>query len=142
MCSCADRHAIVDVLNKYATCLDARNWDGLDDIFHRDAVARYGTALEGRSAIIGAIRGFLDGCGATQHLLGTYRIRVDGDHAQCITQARVIHVGAGERAALVPYEAIGAYRDDLVRTSDGWRITHRHFDVTITLGDIDVLQPA
>jgi SnoaL-like domain len=84
----------------------------------------------------------LDGCGASQHLLGTYDIKVDGGRAQCITQARVIHVGMGERAALVPYEAIGVYRDGLVRTSDGWRITYRHFDVTITLGNFDVLQPA
>jgi hypothetical protein len=142
MCSCADRHAIIDVLNKYATSLDARDWDGLDDVFHQDAVGQYGVFLDGRPAIVKSIRGFLDGCGATQHLLGNHQIHIDGDQAQCATKARVIHVGAGELATLTPYEAIGVYRDQLIRTPEGWRIMHRHFDVSITLGDFNILQPA
>jgi 3-phenylpropionate/cinnamic acid dioxygenase small subunit len=141
-CNFSDRHAIIDVLNAYATALDARDWDGLEAVFHEHAVGHYGTVLEGRSAIVGSIRGFLDGCGATQHLLGNHRIDIDGDRAQCATKARVIHIGAGERATLTPYEAIGVYRDQLVRTPEGWRIMHRHFDVYITLGDFNVLQPA
>jgi hypothetical protein len=141
MCSCTDRHAIIDILNQYATCLDARDWDGLDAVFHQDAVGHYGVVIEGRPAIVASIRGFLDGCGATQHLLGNHEVDIDGDHARCATKARVIHIGAGERAALTPYEAIGVYRDQLVRTPDGWRIMHRHFDVNITLGDFTVLQP-
>lgn len=140
MCDCTDRHAVIDVLNNYATCLDSRDWDGLDDVFHDDAVGEYGSVLEGRSAIVSSIRGFLDGCGASQHLLGNHQIHIDGDRAQCTTKARVIHVGAGERAALTPYEAIGVYRDQLIRTTAGWRITHRHFDVDITLGDYNVLR--
>jgi SnoaL-like domain len=142
MCSCTDRLAVIDVLNTYATCLDSRDWGGLDDVFHHDAVGHYGSLLEGRQAIVTSIRSFLDGCGATQHLLGNYQIHIEGDHAKSLTKARVIHLGAGERAALTPYEAIGVYRDDLIRTADGWRITHRHFDVNITLGDFNVLQPA
>jgi hypothetical protein len=142
ICSCSDRQAIVDVLDRYATCLDTRDWPGLEDVFSPDATAQYGVRLEGRSAIIESIRGFLGGCGPSQHLLGNYEIRVDGDGAEAVTKARVIHVGAGQRAALVPYEAIGMYRDQLVRTSYGWRITHRQFDVQITLGDVEILQPA
>ncbi|WP_041312461.1 hypothetical protein [Mycobacterium sp. JS623] len=67
-----DRHAVIAVLNSYATCLDARDWPGLDGVS-----------------------------------LGNYEIRVDGDHAEAVTKARVIHVGAGSRAALTPCEAIG-----------------------------------
>jgi hypothetical protein len=59
-----------------------------------------------------------------------------------VTKARVIHIGAGSRAGLTPYEAIGVYRDRLVRTSDGWRIIHRTFDVDFSIGDIAVFQPA
>jgi hypothetical protein len=51
-------------------------------------------------------------------------------------------MGAGDRAGLAPYEAIGVYRDQLVQTSEGWRITHRKFDVHISTGDIAVLRPA
>src|SRR4051812_34893265 len=115
MCDCTDRHAVIDVLNRYASCLDTRDWDGLDEAFHHDAIGHYGTVLDGRGAIVASIRSFLDGCGATQHLLGTYDIRLDGDRARATTKARVIHVGAGDRAHLTPYEAIGNYRDELVR---------------------------
>jgi SnoaL-like domain len=141
-CDCAEREAIIGVLNSYATCLDARDWSGLNEVFDPDATAVYGRRLEGRSAIVDSIRGFLGGCGPSQHLLGNYEIDIDGDNAESVTKARVIHVGAGSRAGLTPYEAIGVYRDRLVRTSDGWRITHRTFDVHISIGDIAVLQPA
>lgn len=140
-CDCADRQAIIDVLNTYAMYLDARDWQGLTNVFHREASADYGGAVTGRSTIIDTIRSFLGGCGPSQHLLGNYQIAIDGDHAESSTKARVLHIGAGERAKLTPYEAIGAYRDRLIRTAEGWRILYRHFDVQITLGDFNVLGP-
>jgi hypothetical protein len=141
-CNCSDRHAIIAVLNWYATCLDTRDWAGLDDVIDPAATAQYGVRLEGRAAIVDSIRGFLGGCGPSQHLLGNYEIQIDGDTAHAVTKARVIHVGAGSRAGLTPYEAIGVYRDRLVLTAEGWRIIHRTFDVHISIGDIEVLQPA
>lgn len=119
-----------------------RDWAGLTNVFHPDATADYGGALTGRAAIVDTIRSFLGGCGPSQHLLGNYQIAVAGDDAQSSTKARVLHIGAGERAILTPYEAIGVYRDRHVRTTDGWRIMHRHLDVQMSIGDINVLQPA
>jgi hypothetical protein len=141
-CNCSDRHAIIAVLNSYAVCLDTRDWAGLDDVFDPAATAQYAVRLEGRAAIVESIRSFLGGCGPSQHLLGNYEIQIDGDTAHAVTKARVIHVGAGTRARLTPYEAIGDYRDRMALTSEGWRITHRTFDVQISIGDIGVLQPA
>jgi hypothetical protein len=69
-CGCIDRTAIVDLLNRYSTCLDKRDWSGLDDVFHPDAKGHYGSLIEGRSAIIASIRSFLGDCGQSQHLLG------------------------------------------------------------------------
>lgn len=140
-CGCADRTAIVELLNRYATCLDERDWSGLEDVFHIDARGHYGSPIQGRSAIIASIRSFLGGCGPSQHLLGNYHVDIDGDHARSSTQARVIHLGSGERMRLTPYEAIGTYHDEHVRTADGWRIIIRHFDVRISIGDIGVLNP-
>ena len=141
-CECGDRHLIINLLNSYATCLDARDWSGLNDVFHSRAKGVYGVELNGRDQIVGAIRSFLGGCGPSQQLLGNYQISIDGDSALSSTQARVIHVGSGERADLTPYEAIGVYRDRHLRTADGWRIIERHFDVHIAIGDINILQPA
>jgi len=115
---------------------------GLNNVFHPEADGTYGVTLNGRTAIVGSIRSFLGGCGPSQHLLGNYQISIDGDHAESSTKARVLHVGAGERADLTPYEAIGTYHDRHLRTADGWRIIHRHFEVDIAIGDINILQPA
>ena len=140
-CVCVDRIAIVDLLNSYSTCLDERDWSGLEGVFHPDATGRYGSIVKGRSAIIASIRSFLGGCGPSQHLLGNYHVDIDGDHARSSTQARVIHLGSGDRVSLTPYEAIGSYHDQHVRTAGGWRIIDRHFDVRISIGDIGVLSP-
>ena len=142
VCACAERQAIIDLLNRYAACLDTRDWLGLNTVFHQQATGIYGVTIDGGAAIVDSIRSFLGGCGPSQHLLGNYQISIDGDRAESSTKARVLHVGAGERAELTPYEAIGVYRDRHLRTDEGWRIIHRHFDVQITIGDINVLQPA
>ena len=140
-CECAVRQEIIDLLNTYATCLDTRDWLGLNNVFHQEATGLFALTLDGRAAIVDSIRSFLGGCGPTQHLLGNYQISIDGDHAESSTPARDLPVGAGRHAERTPYEAVGDYRDLHVRTAEGWRIIHRHFDVHITLGDINVLQP-
>ena len=132
-----DQQAVVDALVRCAAAFDGRDWAALDEVFTADAVA-YGAS--GREAVVATVRSFLGGCGPSQHLLGNHRVTVTGDRARSVTKARVLHVGAGARAALT-YECCGDYLDDLVRTPGGWRIANREFDVTISLGDMSVLQP-
>jgi hypothetical protein len=142
----SDRDAVVEVVNLYAYCLDERDWPGLDEVFAADASARYGgpegPPLNGRPAIVASIRSFLDGCGPSQHLLGNHIVAIDGDEATARCKARVYHYGLGDRAALEPYECFGVYRDHLRRTSEGWRISRRIFDVYHAVGDVSILQPA
>ncbi|MEU1961395.1 nuclear transport factor 2 family protein [Nocardia sp. NPDC019304] len=78
-----DHRAIVDVLNRYGYALDGRDWTMLEDVFHPDASGDYGGfRVEGRATLIRTIAGYLDPCGPSQHLLGTYRVAVDGDAAE------------------------------------------------------------
>jgi hypothetical protein len=109
----------------------------LDDVFTVDTCA-YGT--NGRDAVVAFVRGFLGGCGPSQHLLGNHTVEVEANAARSVCKARVFHVGAGHRAHL-SYECFGNYVDDLVQTERGWRIAKREFEVTIALGDTSVLQP-
>lgn len=132
-----DYQAVVDVLVRCAAAFDARDWSSLDDVFTADSDAY---DAHGREAVISRIRSFLGGCGPSQHLLGNFHVVVSGDSAQSVCKARVLHVGAGDRADRT-YECCGNYLDDLVRTPNGWRIRRREFDVTISLGDMSVLQP-
>jgi hypothetical protein len=132
-----ERDAVVDVVVRCAAAFDLRDWDALDQVFTPDATA-YG--VEGREAVVSFVRSFLGGCGPSQHLLGNHQVVVEGNTARSVVKARVFHVGAGERSHLT-YECFGNYRDDLVLTDAGWRITGRTFEVTITLGDTSVLRP-
>jgi hypothetical protein len=132
-----DHLSIVAVLSRCAAAFDQRDWAALDEVFTDDATA-YGAT--GRDGVVATVRTFLGGCGPSQHLLGNHQITVDGDTARSTCKARVLHVGAGDRAELT-YECCGNYRDELVRTQDGWRISARDFEVTISLGDFSVLQP-
>ena len=139
----ADRHAVIDVLNRYAEALDHRDWALLDDVFETNATADYGTgALSGRSAIVRSITDLLGGCGPSQHLLGNYQVVVDGDRARSVCRIRVFHEGAGGKASLEPFECFGEYRDNLRRSTGGWRIVHRQMVTTIARGDYRVLGPA
>ncbi|WP_433634878.1 nuclear transport factor 2 family protein [Nocardia sp. CA-120079] len=145
MSVCADRAAIIEIINRYAYALDSREWGMLDQIFSGDAVARYGShesaQLIGREAIVKSIRSFLGGCGPSQHLLGNHIVEIDGDSAISVCKARVYHYGSGSRSELEPYECFGIYRDQLRRLAEGWRISSRTFEVQLTVGDPEILQP-
>ena len=139
----ADHHAVIEVLNRYAEALDHRDWALLDEVFHPDATADYGTgALTGREAIVRSITDLLGGCGPSQHLLGNYQVTVDQDRARSVCRIHVFHQGAGAKASLEPFECFGEYRDQLRRGTDGWRIAHREMVTTIVRGDYGVLGPA
>jgi hypothetical protein len=132
-----EHQAVVDVLVGCAAAFDRRDWAALDEVFTEEATA-YGA--EGRDAVVATLRSFLGGCGPSQHLLGNHQVLVDGDTATSVCKARVFHLGAGDRSQLT-YECFGNYWDTLIRTGRGWRIAKRRFEVTISLGDLSVLQP-
>ena len=132
---------IVDVLNEYATALDKKDWARLDHVFAEDATMDYGAwDVTGRVEVVNNIRRYLDGCGPTQHLLGNYEIRIDGDRATARVYVRAYHLGLGDRSD-VSYEMFGEYRDELARTPEGWRITRRLGRPSFHLGDMSILGP-
>ena len=128
----ADRLAIGDVLIRYATALDSRDWELLATCFTEDGVTDYqelGGVNAGPEAIIATCRGALGGLDASQHLIANIVVAVEGDRAQasCYFQAQHVYSGAaGGDNFLVG----GTYRDRLVRTADGWRIEHRTLEPT------------
>lgn len=139
-CECAERQALVDVLVRYANCLDDRDWDGLREVFAEDAVGDYGGFVaEGRAALVTSIASYLEGTGPSQHLLGNFEVKVDDDRAWTRCRARLMYLGAGDRRGLTPYETLGTYADEFRRTSDGWRVVRRLFEVQAERGDPSVL---
>jgi len=136
-----DRVAIVEVLDRYATALDRRDWALLDDVFTADACVSFRAGeVIGSAAIVAAIRAHLDGCGPTQHLLGNYRVRILGDRAESACYVRAIHVGAAAQVDRT-YEVGIEYRDVLERTGAGWRIAARSFHTLWETGSRKLLGP-
>ncbi len=136
-----DRFSIIAVLDRYAECLDQRDWDGLADVFtddvEMDFTAWRASDLEG---VRRNIRSFLDGCGPSQHLLGNYRIRLDGDTAESRCYCRVMHQGKGAHEGK-SYESWIEYHDELVRTESGWRSRRRVARAQMHSGDPSLLGP-
>jgi hypothetical protein len=136
-----DRIEIVSVLDRYAEALDERRWELLEQVFAPDVDFDFGEwSARSLAEAVAAIRGYLDGCGPSQHLQGNYRVHVDGDRATSRVYVRASHVGAG-RAAGKSYEMAGEYVDELRRTPAGWRSVKRRARVFLETGSRDVLGP-
>jgi hypothetical protein len=134
----SDREEIVEALAEVAAALDARDWGTVRARFTSDTHA-YG--VHGQDELVQQLQAHLGGVGPTQHLLSNHRVSVSGDSARSFTYGRIHHVGAGPMEGS-SYECMGEYDDEWVRTSAGWRICRRWFDIRIEIGDFAVLRPA
>ncbi|MGV0815571.1 nuclear transport factor 2 family protein [Mycolicibacterium boenickei] len=121
-----DERHIQRALNLFARAMDDRDWATMAEILADDVEGDFGTGrLMGSTAIIDMIRGFLDSCGPTQHLLGNIIIDVVGDTATSKAYIRDIHLNsAGDPSTR--FYTLGDYHDTWRRVGDGrWRITQR-----------------
>ncbi len=132
-----DEKEIVDVMTAYTTGLDTKDWDLLASCFTPDGDADFGElagvgALDSPQALVELCRGALQDLQGTQHLQGNFVVEVDGDtaRASCYFQANHFLDGAPGGSNFVVW---GKYRDQFVRTGDGWKIKHRNLD-TISAG--------
>ena len=129
------RRSIQDVLIRYATAIDERDWELLGTCFTEDVAADYGDLGSWTSRA--ELASFMDlahlGFGASQHMMSTFAIEVDGDRATARSYVHAVLVLREDPATW--YDAVGRYRDRLVLTDDGWRIDDRQYRTTrITSG--------
>jgi hypothetical protein len=132
-----DRQAIVDVVNRYARCVDTKAWSELDQVFVPGADCDY-SPLGGHRAPFPEITEWLDTVlspFSTQHILSNYDVVIDGDTARTRTylQAQHKHIGVEPERH---HTFGGVYEDELVRTPDGWRITHRMLFPMWQIGEV------
>ena len=131
----ADRLEIEDLLTRYATAVDTRDWDLYKTVFTADAVIDYTSS--------GGIRGGLDEVtkwlsevlslfSMSQHLVTNRDIRVDGDAATSRSYLYNPMATAKRDGSLELMFVGGYYRDRLRRTAHGWRIAERIEDTAWT----------
>lgn len=122
----SDREDITDVLIRYATGIDRRDWPLFRTVFTPDCELDYGQI--GTWNGVDAVTEFMElshaGAGHTMHRLSNMAITVTGDTATTRTYIDGLILAADNASGV---NAVGFYDDELVRTGDGWRIARRRF---------------
>jgi hypothetical protein len=128
----SDMREIVDVMNRYTTALDTRNWEMLGATMSPDGQADFGNVagagvLESPQALVDECRRDLQDLDATQHLQGNYVVEVTGDTAKASCYLQASHWDAGLPSG-DHFVVWAKYSDDFVRTEIGWRIKMRRLE--------------
>jgi 3-phenylpropionate/cinnamic acid dioxygenase small subunit len=122
----SDRADIADVLIRYATGIDRRDWPLFRTAFTPDCELDYGQI--GTWSGVDAVAEFMEvshaGAGHTMHRLSNMAIAVTGDTATARTYIDGLILAADNASGV---NAVGFYDDELVRTAEGWRIATRRF---------------
>ncbi len=124
------RQDVADVLVRYATAIDRRDWALFQACFTEDCEADYGDigVWHGADAITEWMERAHAGLGHTLHRITNQAIVPSGDgvaarsYVDAIVMARDNQTGS---------RAVGYYDDELVRTDDGWKIARRRFTMVL-----------
>ena len=123
----ADRAQITEVLIRYATGIDSKNWPLFRTCWADEVDLDYGelgNVHRPRRLDRPVRRRSTTRWGNTYHRLSNFVIDVDGDTATARTYVHaVLMVTPDDNGPWV--DAIGHYDDELVRGPDGWRIRRR-----------------
>ncbi|OBJ82022.1 nuclear transport factor 2 family protein [Mycobacterium asiaticum] len=121
-----DRQDIADLLVRYATGIDRRDWPLFRTVFTDDCELDYGEigAWRGVDAVTEFMQLAHAMAGHTLHRLSNIAITLDGDRALARTYIDGLIMAADNSGGV---NAAGFYDDDIVRTSAGWRIAKRRF---------------
>ena len=116
----ADRIAAEDLLTRYATAVDRRDWEQYRSIFTADAEIDY-TSAGGIAGTVDEVVEFLSTSlemfEMTQHLVSNIDLEVNGDSATVTAMFNnPMRLPGGDT-----WFTGGWYPHDLVRTPDGWR---------------------
>ncbi|MBV8789022.1 MAG: nuclear transport factor 2 family protein [Mycobacterium sp.] len=121
-----DRQDISDVLVRYATGIDRRDWPLFRTAFTDDCELDYGEI--GTWKGVDAVTEFMEQAhamaGHTLHRLTNQAITVDGDKATARTYIDGLIMFADNNSGV---NAVGFYDDELVRSDGGWRIARRRY---------------
>ena len=117
---------ISDLLVRYATGIDRRDWPLFRTVFTDDCELDYGEI--GTWKGVDAVTDFMEQthamAGRTMHRLTNQAITVGGDKASARTYVDAVIMFGGNQAGV---NALGFYDDEIVRTPEGWRIARRRF---------------
>ena len=135
-----DERSIVRGLSRFARIADAKTFEKLSDVFADDLSFDYGSGRDehGLDALRELMSRHLEGCGGTQHLIGSIVVDVVGDCAVSRAYVQARHQGRGDLVGPV-FDSNGEYVDQWERRSQGWRIVRREARWATNTGDPRIL---
>ncbi|HZN83817.1 MAG TPA: nuclear transport factor 2 family protein [Mycobacterium sp.] len=122
----ADTEQIADVLIRYATGIDSKDWPLLRSCWTDEIDVDYQQLghFTSPDALTDVMRQLHENMGPTYHRLSNFVINVEGDQATVRSYVHaVLMLQPDDDTNWV--DALGHYDDVFVRTADGWRINKR-----------------
>lgn len=126
----ADKAQITEVLIRYATGIDFKDWVLFRTCWADEVDIDYGdlgryTNADEFTALMEQVHG---GMGQTYHRISNPAVEVDGNRATARSYVHaVLQAVPGDSNSWI--DALGHYDDELARTADGWRIVKRTTDI-------------
>jgi len=140
-----DRQEIDDLLTRYATAVDTKDWELYETVFTEDAFIDYESA-GGIKGKLPEIRAWLEKTLAmfpmTQHVVCNRVIELDGATAKARSVFYNPMALPQEESAHILFFDGGYYNDQLVKTENGWKIRERIEESSYSTRLSRVMQPA
>jgi len=135
----ADKEQIAEVLIRYATGIDSKDWPLFRSCWTDEIDVDYQQlgCFTSADALTDVMRQLHENMGPTYHRMSNFVITVDGDRATVRSYVQaVLMLQPDDSTNWV--DALGHYDDVFVRTPGGWRITERVSRTarTLTGGDL------
>jgi ketosteroid isomerase-like protein len=124
-----DRQEIADVLYRYASTIDYKDYPAMRALFTDDAVGKYGDSdpIHGADKIIAWIDSATQDRAWQHHKLTVYHIDIDGDTARTLTYhtSHQTTVDDPDRVIVI----VARYQDALRREDGRWKIFDKYMEV-------------
>lgn len=135
----SERRAIVDTLIRYCTAIDTGAWTLLGEVFLPNARVDYrgagGPVLSGAETA-GWLEENLARFTILQHYVSNVRVTQEGDEVRSSAYVHAVHGYEDDDGKTRFFDLGGEYRDRLVETSAGWRISERVLSTKWLRGDL------
>jgi 3-phenylpropionate/cinnamic acid dioxygenase small subunit len=127
------RQDVTDLLIRYATAIDRRDWELLRSCFTEDCTADYGDvgSWNGRDQITEWMRKTHDPLGHSLHRITNPAVAIEGGTVTARSYVDAIVLGPDNARGA---QAAGFYDDVVVRTDQGWKIARRRYTMVRASG--------
>lgn len=124
-----DRQQIADVLYRYGSTIDYKDYATMRTLFTDDAVGKYGNAdpIHGADNIVAWIHSATQDRAWLHHKLTVYHIDIVGDQAKTLTYHTSHQTRVDDPDTVIV--TVARYKDSLRREDGTWKIFHKDMEV-------------